>query len=89
MAIGTTTALLLGIGSAAAGIAAPSIMNNSNQKTMAQPMPLPQPPSVDNTTDKAQEIIRRKRATASQTIFSSPLGDVEKAQINKKILLGQ
>ena len=53
------------------------------------PIPLPQAPSQAAAADKAQETINRKRATASKSIYTSPLGIAGEAQVARKTLLGQ
>ena len=55
----------------------------------SSPIPLPQPPSAEATGDKASDIIRKKRAGASQTVFTDPLGVASQANIARKTLLGQ
>ena len=55
----------------------------------AAPMDLPKPPSMDDAALKAERIARYKRASQSQTTFTSPLGIGGAAQVARKTLLGQ
>jgi hypothetical protein len=87
MPIGTTAAIMLGIGAAGAGVAATKMM--SPKMNMSQPLPLPQPPSQEVAQDKAAAIGKVKRASATQSIYTSPLGIGGTAEIAKKTLLGQ
>lgn len=45
--------------------------------------------STAGASDKASDIIRAKRATATQTVFTSPLGIGGQANVARKQLLGQ
>lgn len=88
MALGTTTAILLGLGAAGAGYAASKSMANSAPK-LESPKPLPQPPSPEASVEKAEDTVRKRRAMSSQSIYTSPLGATGQANIAKKTLLGQ
>lgn len=88
MAVGTTTALLLGFGGAAAGFGASKLMSGGSSRVSA-PMALPQPPSVENAVAKGEDIGRKRKAMATQSIYTSPLGVSGQADIAKKTLLGQ
>lgn len=87
MALTTTTAILLGLGSAA-GVGVSKALSGG-VKQVSQPTPLPQPPSASDVAGKAEEAIRKKRAYMSQTVYSSPLGLSGEAQVARKTLLGQ
>ena len=52
-------------------------------------MPLPQSQSADVSANKAGEIIRKKKAAMTQSIYTSPLGIAGEANIARKTLLGQ
>lgn len=85
MAVGTTTALLLGLGASALV----GKMGAPKQEASPSPIPLPQPPSVEDSTTKASDIIRRKKASMTESIYTSPLGIAGEAQVARKTLLGQ
>lgn len=88
MAVGTTTAILLGIGGIGAGAAASKMMAPKSGG-MSSPLPMPQAPSPVDAVDKAANVIKAKRASASQSIYTSPLGVAGEASIARKTLLGQ
>lgn len=66
-----------------------SKLAGGGDKGGASPTPLPQVPSVDDASAKAQESARRKRAAQTKTIYSSPLGISGEADLARKTLLGQ
>ena len=86
MVAGTTTAILLGLGAAGAGAAFSRSMTRT--PSLPEPQPLPESPSVEDATGKAAEVIRKKRAAATQTVYTSPLGVAGEAQVARKTLLG-
>jgi hypothetical protein len=88
MTLGTTAAILLGIGGAGAGFAASKIIAG-NQNNQASPLPLPEPPAKSTAEDKASVIGKAKRAAATQSVYTSPLGIGGQADVTKKVLLGQ
>jgi len=77
--------LLLGGGAAAATTALSGGFDKS------EPMPMPQAPDTSKAEGAAKdETKRRKQAVArSKSIFTSPLGLADQADIGKKTLLGQ
>lgn len=85
MAVGTTTALLLGGGAA---FGAQKLLSGSKMPD-AQPIPLPQPPSSDAAADKGADLAKRKRLASTKSIYSSPLGIGGEADVARKTLLGQ
>lgn len=87
MAVGTTTAVLLGLGGVGAGFGASKLMAPSAK--VSSPIALPQPPSQADAGAKAADIVRRKKADVTQTVFTSPLGAPAEAAVAKKVLLGQ
>lgn len=87
MALGTTTAILLGLGAAGAGVAANKMSAPKQQDS--SPIPLPQPPSAVDSAAKAEDVIRKKKAAMSQSVYTSPLGVAGEAQVARKTLLGQ
>lgn len=90
MAVGTTTAVLLGLGAAAGGAGIGMAVNSaSKQKVASSPMPLPQAPSPADAIGKAEEVIKKKKTSMSQSIYTSPLGIAGEAQVARKTLLGQ
>jgi len=91
MALGTTAAILLGIGAAGAGIGiSRSLAGSANRANrISSPLPLPQPPSAAAAGEKAQEVVKKKRAAMTQSIYTSPLGVAGEAQVARKTLLGQ
>lgn len=90
MAVGTTTALLIGggIGLGAFGAKKSGFFGGA-AKAAQQVMQLPQPPSASDAGAKADEIIKKKRASMSQSIYTSPLGVSGEADVARKTLLGQ
>ena len=90
MALGTTTtAVLLGLGGAAAGVGASKLMAPKGGSAMSSPAPMPQAPGLSDASAKAENIVSKKRAAMSKSIYTSPLGVSGEAQIAKKTLLGQ
>ena len=88
MAIGTIAAVALGL----AGFGGGALFSRSQGRISipgSSPVPLPQPPSVEAAANKAEGIVRKKRAAMTQTIFTSPLGVAGEAQVARKTLLGQ
>jgi len=86
MALGTTSAILLAMAGAGAGIAASKMAQPKGQAS--GPLPLPQAPSVGESVDKASDVIRKKRSAMTQSIYTSPLGVSGEAQVVRKTLLG-
>jgi hypothetical protein len=87
MALGTTAAILLGLGAAGGGMAVSKL--SAPKQQISAPIPLPQPPSSDTVMGKAQDTIQKKRATLSQSVYTSPLGVAGEANVARKTLLGQ
>lgn len=88
MALGTTAAILLALGAGSAAYGVSRAMSGGRSKAYS-PMPLPQSPSADVSANKAGEIIRKKKAAMTQSIYTSPLGIAGEANIARKTLLGQ
>ena len=84
--MGITTAIALGVGG---GFAASKLMGGGSKQGMQAPLPMPQAPSPVDASAKAEDVIKKKRATASQSIYTSPLGVSGEAALVKKTLLGQ
>lgn len=84
---GFTTALLTTALAVGGGAVANKMMSAPSQAS--SPMPLPKAPSVDASADKAQNMAMKKRTSATQSIYTSPLGVAGEAQIARKTLLGQ
>ena len=78
------TAAIIG-GGASYGV---SRMIGGKSQAMSSPQPLPQPPSPDVSADKARGIMKKK-ASMTQSIYTSPLGVAGEAQVARKQLLGQ
>lgn len=53
------------------------------------PMPLPEAPNPADAAAKAQEAVKKRRASVSQTVFTDPLGVGGQADIVRKTLTGQ
>lgn len=94
--IGTLSAILGGIAiaGASAGAAvglskASGAGKSAGQQPAATPLPMPEAPKPDAAVEKAQETVKRKRAMATQTVYTSPLGISGEAQVARKTLLGQ
>lgn len=81
-------ALLWGIGGAAGGLGFSKMLNKGTQQA-SSPLPMPQAPSVGDAQDKAGEVVKKKRAAATQSIYTSPLGAAGEAGVARKTLLGQ
>jgi len=79
--------ILLGLG----GIIGGSLFGKmaGGKQQASSPIPLPQPPSAEAAAGKAGEVIKKKRAAMTQSIYTSPLGVAGEAQIARKTLLGQ
>ncbi len=88
MALGTTAAILLGVGAAGAGVGASKLMSKGISQ-IGSPLPMPQAPSAMDAGSQADKIIKNKRASATQSIYTSPLGVAGEAGIARKTLLGQ
>lgn len=92
MPVGTTAAILLGIGAAGAGVAASKggfFGGVAKAAVNAGTTPLPQPPSSAAANETAANIVRKRTSDATQTIFTGPLGLQDQANVAKKVLLGQ
>lgn len=98
LAAGTATAIGIG-GAAAAYGAGASMMVGKHQSNVAKKQMnayadqmkqnQAQAPDMSGLSDKAFEMVGRKRAGLSQSIFTNPLGLAGEADIAKKTLLGQ
>lgn len=55
----------------------------------SSPLPVPQAPDVAKGADAADQNVNKRRAMASQTVYTSPLGISGQANIAKKTLLGE
>lgn len=86
MAIGTTTALILG---AAGTFGASKLMGGGGKNNVSAPSVLPQPPSVEKSEALGEEAARRKKSAMTKSVYSSPLGVSGEAGIARKTLLGQ
>ena len=86
MPLGTTAALLLGVGAAGAGVGISNMMSKT-AKQATSPIPLPQAPKVEDAAEKANAV--RRKTTSTQTVFTNPLGIAGQADVTKKVLLGQ
>ena len=82
--MGITTTIALGVGG---GFAASKMMGGGKSSVQA-PLPMPQAPSVTDAAAKAENVVNKKRASATQSIYTSPLGVSGEAKITKT-LLGQ
>ena len=51
--------------------------------------PLPQTPSIDDASEKAERVARQRRARATKSVFTSPLGIDDQANVVRKTLTGQ
>lgn len=89
MALGTTAALFLGLSAAGAGVAASRGMMGGARQSAQQPMPLPQAPRPEASQAAGEEAVRKKRASMTKTIYTSPLGVAGEADVARKTLLGQ
>lgn len=90
MALGTTTtAILLGLSGAGAGTVASKMMSKGAGGMDASPAPLPTPANPETSRTNAENVIRQKRAAASRSVYTSPLGLAGEANVARKTLLGQ
>jgi len=85
MAIGTTAAIVLGLGAAGAGIGLSRAMGKQVGQ-FSSPQPLPQAPSPDSAVSKAEDIVKKKRAAATQTVYTNPLGIGGQANVARTAL---
>ena len=63
--------------------------SSQNQMEIPQPPPLPKAPDPADAAASASEVIKKKRAASTQSIYTSPLGIGGEAQVARKTLLGQ
>lgn len=82
--MGVTTSVIAG----AVGFGASKLLSPKPQAIQA-PAPLPTPPAPEDSAVKAQDMAQKRRAAATQTVYSSPLGVTGQADVAKKVLLGQ
>lgn len=88
MAIGRTAASIFSL-STLGIVPASAFRGRGAGQQDSSPTPLPQAPSADAAQDKAGEIIKRRRASATQSVYTSPLGVGGQANVARKTLLGQ
>lgn len=86
MALGTTAAILVGLGAAGAATGISSLINKGASKGFDQ-IAMPQPPTADAAAEKAEKI--GKKRVSTQSIYTSPLGVSGEANVARKTLLGQ
>jgi len=79
-------ATLAGIG---AGLGASKMFSQKGSSLSALPTPLPQAPNPVDSAAKAEDILRKKRALMTRSIYTSPLGVAGQANVARKTLLGQ
>lgn len=79
--------LAVGAGVAASKLLSPS-PKSSSSPFPSSPPPLPQAPTPDASAEKAQELANKRRAALTKTVYTSPLGASDEAQIARKTLLG-
>lgn len=60
-----------------------------NAPVAPTPQPLPEAPKQEDSAMKAQDSVKKRRAAASQTVFTDPLGIGGQASIVQKTLTGQ
>lgn len=90
MALGTTATILTALAATGAGFGVSKIIGGSQKQSQpSSPQPLPQPPSPEASAAKAEDVVRKRKAAATQTIYGSPLGLSGEANVAKKMLLGQ
>lgn len=53
------------------------------------PAPLPEAPKPEQAAENAQEQVRKRKAAATKTVFTDPLGVSGQADIVRKTLTGQ
>lgn len=53
------------------------------------PLPLPQAPSIDDASSRGEAISRKRKASQTQSVYTSPLGVSGEANVARKTLLGQ
>ncbi len=100
-AIGTTAATALGtlgttavgagvVGGAGVGVAAGiKGIASKGPKMPNSPLALPSPVNPQDAANRAADMANRRRGSASQTVFSSPLGIGGQASVIQKTLTGQ
>lgn len=92
MVLGTTASILLGLGALGAGVATSKIMSKGSGSAPSSPAPLPQPPSGVDAVAKAADLVKKKKASATKSVYTSPLGISGEADVARKGLktkLGQ
>ena len=82
----TNAALATSVASGVYGVASAA---SSSSPKIQSPASLPKPPSAEAAAGKAEEVIKKKRAAMTQSIYTSPLGVAGEAQVVRKTLLGQ
>ena len=77
------------IAALALGASAYSMINQSSRRPVTPKMP--EPPKVEDVEAKAVETanVRRRAASRSQSIMTSPLGIGQEADVARRTLLGQ
>ena len=90
MAVATSTLLAVGLGAAIGG-AAYGIGAAQNKPKQEAPMPMPEAPKVEDQSVKAENVVDEKRRAMarSKSIYTSPLGIADQANVVKKTLLGE
>jgi len=63
--------------------------SGGSKSDVSAPLPLPQAPSVDDAVGKAENISRKRKASQTQSVYTSPLGVSGEANVARKTLLGQ
>lgn len=84
MGVAAALPILLGIGGA---VAANKFMGPAKISTPSLPE-LPKAPKPADAQQAGADVIRKKRSSFSQSIYTSPLGVSGQANVAKKTLLG-
>lgn len=81
----------LGIGKGPFETASDKKTNKERDALQAAQNPLPTPvaPTAEAQGDKAQELVKKKKAAMTRTVYTSPLGVAGEADVARKTLLGQ
>ena len=94
--MGALTATLIAIGTLATAAAGVGISAAQGRKAAKRqkaagvaPQPLPAEPEMGTAAETARTAVTKRQKAKTRTIYTSPLGLTEQAQVTRKTVLGQ